>query len=281
MHRNHDLYDFLLKNSLHLTEDWYNTLADDDPNSVYSTTHPEIIKELKAQNQDYFLHVFKVFIEPEDYLYTEFKQWSEDLAEDQKHLETPLQNVVREYLKCQDIVIEYVKKFYTLREDQLQLNDVFTWIDIVIKAANISVNVYIESYHKNTIKKLQAQKQMITELSSPIIELQNHIAMLPLVGDIDTARAKVILESTLSQCSQKGIQHLCIDLSGVAIIDTMVAHQIFDLVRTLTLIGVESTISGIRPEIAQTAIQLGLPFNSIKTTSSIAQTLKSLDVLSI
>lgn len=96
---------------------------------------------------------------------------------------------------------------------------------------------------------------------------------MPLVGDIDTARAKIILENTLNQCSQKGVQHLCIDLSGVVIIDTMVAHQIFDLVTSLRLIGVETTISGIRPEIAQTAVQLGLPFNEFRTASSLAHAL--------
>ncbi|BBP89712.1 hypothetical protein BsIDN1_33300 [Bacillus safensis] len=97
---------------------------------------------------------------------------------------------------------------------------------------------------------------------------------MPLVGDIDTARAKIILENTLNQCSQKGVQqHLCIDLSGVVMIDTMVAHQIFDLVTSLRLIGVETTISGIRPEIAQTAVQLGLPFNEFRTASSLAHAL--------
>ena len=101
----------------------------------------------------------------------------------------------------------------------------------------------------------------------------NYLALLPLVGDIDTARAKIILENTLKECSQKGVQHLCIDLSGVVIIDTMVAHQIFDLVTSLRLIGVETTISGIRPEIAQTAVQLGLPFNEFRTASSLAHAL--------
>lgn len=97
---------------------------------------------------------------------------------------------------------------------------------------------------------------------------------MPLVGDIDTARAKIILENTLKQCSQKGVQHLCIDLSGVVIIDTMVAQQIFDLVTSLRLIGVETTISGIRPEIAQTAVQLGLPFNEFRTAASLAHALE-------
>lgn len=69
------------------------------------------------------------------------------------------------------------------------------------------------------------------------------------------------------------IEDLCIDLSGVAIIDTMVAHEIFHLIQALKLIGVRSTLCGIRPEIAQTAIQLGLDFSHIRTTATLSQAL--------
>jgi rsbT co-antagonist protein RsbR len=116
---------------------------------------------------------------------------------------------------------------------------------------------------------------MIHELSSPVITIKKDIALLPLVGDIDTTRAKIILESTLQQCGDKRIAHLYIDLSGVVTVDTMVAHQIFQLIDALGLLGVKSTLSGIRPEVAQTAIQLGLSFENIRIKSNLAQALDS------
>lgn len=106
--------------------------------------------------------------------------------------------------------------------------------------------------------------------------LQNKVALLPLVGDIGTVKSQFILENTLQQCSEKDVEHLCIDLLGVATIDTMMAQEIFNLVKALRLIGVQTTLSGIRPEISQTAIRLGLSFEHVKTTSSLAQALNSI-----
>ncbi|MFP3490379.1 STAS domain-containing protein, partial [Staphylococcus sp. SIMBA_130] len=83
-------------------------------------------------------------------------------------------------------------------------------------------------------------------------------ALLPLVGDIDSDRATAIFENTLEGCTTKRVDHLFIDLSGVYLVDTRVAQQIFQLITGLKLIGVTATLSGIRPEIAQTAVQLGI-----------------------
>ncbi|MFS0781614.1 STAS domain-containing protein [Bacillus sp. 1P06AnD] len=277
MHRNTDLYEYLKQHTDKLTEEWYSSLNEDDPKSVYAAKDPVVIKELKQQNQDYFRHVYQIFIREESYLDNEFKQWSKDLASDPKHLNTPLQHVVREYINCQHILLKYIKKFVDIHCKELSTEDFFRWFDIVVKAIDISVTIFIENYHKNTMKQMEAQKEMIAELSSPIILLQEQKALLPLVGDIDTARAKIIMEQTLNQCANKNIEVLCIDLSGVAIIDTMVAHELFNLIKALRLIGVSSTISGIRPEIAQTAIQLGLTFSQVHTTSSLAQALKEIE----
>lgn len=273
MQKNQELYDFLLAHSPKLTEDWYSSVEDTDPESMYTSSDTRIINELKGQNQDYFLHFYKIFIEDENYLYSDFKRWSENIAKDPKHLDTPLHYVVREYMKCQEIVLKYIKRFILLQEDRMEMHQIFSWYDITVKAFNLSIGVFIAEYHKNTSTKLLAQKKVINELSSPIIKLQNNTALLPLVGDIDTARAKLILENTLSQCASQGIAHLFIDLSGVAIIDTMVADQIFNIIKALKLLGVTSTLSGIRPEIAQTAIQLGLSFENMSITSSLSEAL--------
>ncbi|MDV2583684.1 STAS domain-containing protein, partial [Alkalibacillus haloalkaliphilus] len=82
---------------------------------------------------------------------------------------------------------------------------------------------------------LQSQQEMITELSSPVILIKDQIAILPLVGDIDTYRAKIIFDKTLKQCNDLQVEHLVIDLSGVPIIDTMVANQIFHVISGLEL----------------------------------------------
>jgi len=88
-----------------------------------------------------------------------------------------------------------------------------------------------------------------------------------------------MLENTLNQCANLGVNFLVIDLSGVPMIDTMVAHQIFHLIKALRLIGVTSTLSGVRPEIAQTVVQLGPEINAVSTYSTLRQALISMAII--
>jgi rsbT co-antagonist protein RsbR len=96
--------------------------------------------------------------------------------------------------------------------------------------------------------------------------------------DIDTERAKFIMESTLLQSVKLGISHLIIDLSGGIMVDTMVSYQIFQVIVSLKLIGVQSTLLGIRPEAAQTAIQLGIDFTDIITENALVKVLNKINI---
>ncbi|MDP4163739.1 MAG: STAS domain-containing protein, partial [Bacillota bacterium] len=76
-------------------------------------------------------------------------------------------------------------------------------------------------------------------------------------------RAKILKETSLQRCSELGNLYLIMDLSGVPIVDTMVANEIFQVISSLTLIGVETILTGLRPEVAQSMIQLGISFNNV------------------
>ncbi|MCJ7992796.1 STAS domain-containing protein [Priestia sp. OVS21] len=149
------------------------------------------------------------------------------------------------------------------------------WEEHVIRIFDITILKFVTAAENVATIQLRAHQELIHELSSPVITIKKDVALLPLVGDIDTTRAKIIIESTLQQCADKHIAHLYIDLSGVVLVDTMVAHQIFQLIDTLSLLGIKSTLSGIRPEVAQTAIQLGLSFTNIRIKSNLAQALET------
>ncbi|WP_316568972.1 STAS domain-containing protein [Neobacillus sp. YIM B06451] len=273
---NNELYEFFMSRTWQLSEDWYAMVDDKDPSSVYSTNNPDIIAELKRQNQEYFLRFYKLFTKGEAHLQGEFRKWSQDLADDAKHLETPLHYVIREYMNSQKVALKYINQFIRQNEERVSLEQALSWYETTINAFNLSIAIFVESYYKKTMLRLTSQNDLINELSSPVIKLQGDSALLPLIGDIDTARAKIILENTLTQCVEQGVSSLCIDLSGVAIMDTMVANELFNLIKALKLIGVRTTLSGIRPEIAQTAVQLGLKFENVAILPSLTQALDSI-----
>jgi rsbT co-antagonist protein RsbR len=275
MHRDKELHSFLIDKTWQMTEDWYASIDKSKASGVYTSTNPETISTLKKQNHEFHLHFCEVFVQEESKFLQDLEKWIVMIAQDDEHLNTPVTVIMNEFFNVQRQYLDFVKEFVSLHEGEYSQQVINAWNDIIIKTFNKIITWFVEENQKYSDEKLIAQQEMINELSSPVIALNNHMGLLPIIGVIDTARAKLIVENTLQQCTEKDISHLLIDLSGVLIIDTMVAQQIFSLIETLALIGVKSTLSGIRPEIALTAIQLGLSFENVSIKSSLAQAIAS------
>ncbi|WP_121613578.1 STAS domain-containing protein [Mesobacillus foraminis] len=140
----------------------------------------------------------------------------------------------------------------------------------IIDQAAYSFSVAFVRHHNEMMEKAQ---EAVEELSVPVVPLDAGIAVLPLVGTLDTTRAKLLMEQSLRKSSELGVRYFIMDLSGVPIVDTMVANQLFQVINALKLLGVEAVITGIRPEIAQTMVSLGINFQEIKTYASLRQAL--------
>ncbi|MEN0642539.1 STAS domain-containing protein [Alkalicoccobacillus gibsonii] len=270
---NQSLYEYLQNHTKEVTETWFKTLEEDDVDSVYSVKDADSIYKLMQQNSDYIKNLSRLFIAPASEVRQHILSWIGEIGSDHAHLQTPLNQMFREFVRTRDIFLSYIEKFVKESSVEITKEQHEEWNYQVVKTLDFTIQHFIKKIDTNTTVQLEAQKEMINELSSPVILLQNSSALLPLVGDIDTARAKSILENTLAQCAEKGVDHLYLDLSGVVIIDTMVANEIFQLISALSIIGVRTTLSGIRPEIAQTAVQLGLSFDQIRIKSTLAQAL--------
>jgi rsbT co-antagonist protein RsbR len=270
LHRNQELYNFLRENSRNLTEEWHQNIDKENTAGVYASSDPDVVSALKEQNHEFHLHFIELFKKEEGEFFQDFKPWIEKIASDGEHVKTPIQFVIKEFKNVRNQYFDYIRRFAQLHPE-IARKEVDFWYDTILKEMDEVILRFIEATYKYSQGVLKAQQETINELSAPVISLTNHQGLLPLIGDIDTSRAKMILENTLHQCTQRGIQHLFVDLSGVAMIDTMVAHQIFQLLNALKLIGVNATLSGMRPEIAQTAVQLGISFKEIDIKTNLAQ----------
>jgi rsbT co-antagonist protein RsbR len=118
-------------------------------------------------------------------------------------------------------------------------------------------------------RKVSMQKIALQELSAPLIPVLEGITVMPLIGTIDTERAKLIMESLLVGAVKHRSEVVLIDITGVPIVDTMVAHHIIKAAEAVRLVGATCMLCGIRPEIAQTIVDLGINLNEIITKSSL------------
>jgi rsbT co-antagonist protein RsbR len=111
------------------------------------------------------------------------------------------------------------------------------------------------------------------ELATPVVKLWDGIVALPLVGTLDSARTQVVMESLLQTLVDTGSAHAIIDITGVPAVDTQVAQHLLKTVVAARLMGAECIVSGIRPQIAQTMVALGIEFGDIATKSTLADAL--------
>jgi rsbT co-antagonist protein RsbR len=113
------------------------------------------------------------------------------------------------------------------------------------------------------------------ELSTPVVKLWDGIVALPLIGTLDSARTNVVMESLLQQIVQTGSEIAIIDITGVPTVDTLVAQHLLKTVAAARLMGADCIISGIRAQIAQTMVHLGIDLTAVTTKATMAEALRS------
>jgi rsbT co-antagonist protein RsbR len=118
------------------------------------------------------------------------------------------------------------------------------------------------------------QAEQLLELSTPVVKLWDGVVAVPLVGTLDSARAQVVMERLLQTLVDTGSPYAIIDITGVPAVDTQVAQHVLKTVVAARLMGADCIISGIRPQIAQTIVALGIEFGDIATKASLADALR-------
>jgi rsbT co-antagonist protein RsbR len=127
-----------------------------------------------------------------------------------------------------------------------------------------------EVYQRSREAVIGRQQQDMLELSTPVVQLWEGVLGLPLIGTLDSARTQVVMESLLQRIVDTGARIAVIDITGVPTVDTLVAQHLLKTVAAARLMGADCIISGIRPQIAQTVVHLGLDLASVVTKATLA-----------
>lgn len=131
----------------------------------------------------------------------------------------------------------------------------------------------VETFQKSREAVIARQQEDLLELSTPVVKLWDGILALPMIGTLDSSRTQVVMESLLERIVQTGSEVAIIDITGVPTVDTLVAQHLLKTVTAIRLMGAECIISGIRPQIAQTIVHLGIDLGGVTTKASLADAL--------
>ena len=155
------------------------------------------------------------------------------------------------------------------------LNNTFAEVPSVIASATWCANQLLDQLGLHTMEVFMAsreevigrQTQEIAELSTPVVQLWDGILALPLIGTLDSARTGIVMENLLQAIVDEEAEIAIIDITGVPTVDTLVAQHLLKAIAAARLMGADCIISGIRPQIAQTMVHLGVELNVVSKAS--------------
>jgi rsbT co-antagonist protein RsbR len=127
-----------------------------------------------------------------------------------------------------------------------------------------------ESFIKNREEIISRQQEEMLELSTPVVKLWEGVLALPMIGTLDSARTQIVMETLLQKIVETGAEVAIIDITGVPTVDTLVAQHLIKTVTAARLMGADCIISGIRPQIAQTIVHLGVDLGDVVTKATLA-----------
>jgi rsbT co-antagonist protein RsbR len=131
-----------------------------------------------------------------------------------------------------------------------------------------------EAFQKTREEVILRQQQEMMELSTPVVEVWQGVLALPLIGTLDSARTQIVMQNLLEAIVAKSADLAIIDITGVPTVDTLVAQHLLKTVAAARLMGADCIISGIRPQIAQTIIHLGVDLSAVMTKATLADALQ-------
>jgi rsbT co-antagonist protein RsbR len=129
------------------------------------------------------------------------------------------------------------------------------------------------AYQNSREEMISRQQQELLELSTPVVKLWDGVLAVPMIGTLDSGRSQLVMEALLQRIVETGSEMAILDITGVPTVDTLVAQHLIKTVAAIRLMGADCIISGIRPQIAQTIVHLGIDLQGVTTKASLADAL--------
>ncbi|TFB14591.1 STAS domain-containing protein [Filobacillus milosensis] len=240
------------------------TLLAADPESI----DDEQAQEIRAQLAGFFADACLFGVEGQ---IEKMSEWGMNTGKFAIERGTELNTTLERVSNLRLIIWGEVEKI--AKENDFSIESIFELIRRLDPVLDEGIYSFTTAFIENYKTKIQESHDNFLVLSAPVVPLMQGSAVLPVVGNVDTERAEILLDTALKEANNQDLNNLFIDLSGVPVIDTMVASHIYNIVESMELVGTHAILVGIRPEVAQTMVNLGLHFKNIETHSTLNQAL--------
>lgn len=268
--QNIKIVEVIVNNKKEIYEDWIKSqLASENLREDLIT-----VEELKIQSKEFLDELIKSLIidnsaDNESYDYSRLKDILNEISESRAQQGFTPSETATYIFSLKDVLLSYMQNHY--KDSSFPIGEIIKLNQFLDKLGLYTFEVY----SKRREEIISRQQQEILELSTPVIQVWEGILAVPLIGTLDSMRSQIVMESLLKEITVTGAEITILDISGVPAMDTLVAQHIMKTVKAARLMGAECIISGIRPAIAQTIVQLGVDLSNVKTKASLEGALKT------
>ncbi|MED1205525.1 STAS domain-containing protein [Heyndrickxia acidicola] len=201
-------------------------------------------------------------------------EWSKGNGERAASSQERISTIFVRYPDTRMVFADYILQIGM--EYELGTKEIVSIIKKVDHMLDLSINETIFAFERRNDEILKQNQNEINELSTPVVPIQDGIAVLPLIGAIDADRSQHLMNKVVPKIPRLSITCLIIDFSGIVTIDTDIAGHIFNLYDVLRLLGIQVIMTGIRSELAERVAREGIDFSSFKTYATVMQAIESL-----
>jgi len=240
-----------------MIEDFYRHLmAFEETRAFFSD--PALLKHVKSMQKNYFMRLTQGNYD-QTYVADRVK-----IGQIHEHIGLPVKSYFGMYCFYLRAVIERFREEYKETPERA-----FTVVDSLMKLTFFDMGLAIDTYVESRESTIREQQEAIRELSTPVLLLRPGLLLLPIIGLIDTLRARQLTEQLLRSVRTNRARVVVIDVTGVPSVDTKVANHLVQTVEAARLMGAVSIVSGIAPDIAQTMVRLGIDLRRIRTVGDL------------
>lgn len=265
-----DVFSKNLSNHILSSKDTLANIRFDDDTHTYTDEINMMINKWRVN----LIEIYSLsFVKEQSDTFTILKEWGNETVNLLVNLNLTLDDAIEEVRFYREKIGEIIKN--KAKESSMSLDVFYATISKFNSVVDKAIQWLSFSFSSQYAERIVMAETTAFELSIPVVRITSNIGIIPIIGVMDTKRASHLMEKALKAGSEYNLDYMIIDLSGVPVIDTMVAHQIFKVIDALQLIGIGTRLSGIRVEIAQTMVNLGIK-TTAKTFSSLHLAIKGL-----
>lgn len=234
----------------------------------------EVVQKAINTNREFLEFLGNTLNDTDGKVTVDFLEWhkkSED--ESEASYNEDISSMIKPYAETRLQLIKMITKISI--EQGLTTEEVVFINNRISYLLDLSITRIIQLRERLSKENNIRNQKVITELSSPVVPIQNGMAILPLIGELDLSRSEHIMDKVIPKISELKIESLIIDFSGIATIDNVVASRISNIYDVLQLLGIKTMFTGIRPDLASKIINAGIEFSSLNTFGSVQQAILS------